>query len=155
MRVRGANRRQKHKKILLEKKFMPRKEQDEPDAEPRGRDLRRSMSDVSGKSRRQSSHPVIPLKALMRKHLVASIDDEPEHEDCTGAAYPGCQGFVAEQTAEVERVMEIFRMDTEGQVRLVDEERLEQLDRERKVVPDGIVHSCAEGLEHKTAEPAQ
>merc|ERR1719273_584898 len=65
VRLRGANRRRKHKKIFLEKKFMPRKEQDEPDAEPKGRNccsaisgkiFRRSMSDVSGKSRRQNSH---------------------------------------------------------------------------------------------------
>jgi len=167
--VRLTSKRRKHtpkKKNLGEEKFVPLKytEQDEPDAEPKGRnlwtsipgnDLRRTMSDMSGKSPKQSSHPVVPMKALMPKHPVASTDDEPEDEDYTGNhcwAAPGSHGFVAQRTAEVECVLQIFRMNTEGQFQLVDEEGLEQKNRERQFVPNGLVRSCTLGLERKIQE---
>jgi len=43
---------------------------------------------------------VVPVKSLMRKHPVASTDDEPEDEDSAGSdrgAAPGSSGFVAQQ----------------------------------------------------------
>jgi len=156
MRSSGASRRRRKKpdnKNLWGEKFVPLKytEQDEPDAEPKG-DLGHATSYLSGTSTRQSSHPVVPLKALMPKHPVPSTDDEPEDEDCTRTycwAAPGTLGFVAQQTAEVECVVQIFRMNTEGHVHLVDEERMEQKRRESQNVPNRFVRSCTLGLERK------
>jgi len=179
VRLSGTNRRRKQKldkKNIWKEKLVPIKhmELDEPDAEPKGSSwwrsipdanpkgrnwwtsipgnyLRRTTSDVNGTSSK-SSDPVVPMKALMPKHPVASTDDEPEDEDRTGSyrcAAPGSCGFVAQQTADVERVLQIFRMNTEGQVHLVDEEGLEQQKLESQVVPNGLVRSCTVGLECK------
>jgi len=165
VRLSGTNRRRKQKldkKNIWKEKLVPIKhmELDEPDAETKGRNwwtsipgnyLRRTTSDVNGTSSR-SSDPVVPMKAFMRKHPVASTDDEPEDEDRTGSyrcAAPGSCGFVAQQTADVERVLQIFRMNTGGQVHLVDEEGLEQQKLESQVVPNGLVRSCTVGLECK------
>jgi len=161
VRLSGASRRRKQKPD--KKKLVPLKdtEQDEPDAEPTGRnwwttipgnDFRRCTSDLSGTSTAQSSDPVVPVKALKPKYPVPSTDDEPEDEDGTGShcwSAPGSNGFVAQQTAEVERTIQIFRMHTEGQVHLLDEEGLEQQKRESQVVPNGLVRSCTGGLEDK------
>lgn len=148
LRLSGARRRRKQKAAdnIREDTFVPLKymERDEPDAEPERKDWWTSML---AKDVRQ----VVPRKELLLKHPVPpSIGAEPEDEESTArASWPLHQGFVARRKAEVERVLQIFRMDTEGQVRLVDEEKLEQLDRERQVVPNGQVRSCAQGLEHK------
>jgi len=154
-------RRRKHKldRKIWEEKFVPLTytEQAEPDAENwwgiPGNDWRHTMSDPNTTSTRQGSHPVAPAKALTSKHPVASTDDEPEDEDSTDSycrAAPVSRGFVAQQTAEVESVLQIFRMNTEGQIHLEDEEEgLEQQSRDRRVVPDGFVRSCTLGLERK------
>merc|ERR1719458_343038 len=92
------------------------------------------------------------MKALMPKHPVASTDDEPEDEDSAGSyrwAAPGSHGFVAQQTAEVERVLQIFRMNTEGQDHFVDEEALQQRNQEREVVPSGLVRACTGQIENQ------
>jgi len=169
----GASRRRKRKldsKNLREGKFLPLKsmEQDEPDAEPKrrtwwtsipGKDLRRTMSDLLGTSptasvweSRKNSRPVVPMKSILPRHPVASIDDEPEEEDSAGidrGSAPGSRGFVAQQKAEVERVIQFFRMNTEGQLHLLNEEGLEQLNRESQVVPPGLVHSNTAELERQ------
>jgi len=153
---------------LREAKFFPLKsrEQDEPDAEPKsrnwftsipGKDLRRTRSDLGSPRAsvwedRPSGRPVVSVKSLRPRHPVASIDDEPEEEDSTGidrGAAPGSRGFVAQQTADVERVLQFFRMNTEGQLHMLDEEGLEQMNRESQVVPDGLVHLCTEELERQ------
>jgi len=143
VRLSGAGRRRKQKldkKNFWEENVVPLKyqEQDEPDAEPKGRNGGMSIPG------NELTLPIVPMKALMPKHPVTSTDDGPQD-----LAAPGSDGFVAQQTAEVERVLHIFRMNTEGQVHLVDEEGLEQQNRESRVVPTGLVRSCTVGLEGK------
>jgi len=158
--VRLRRRRHKLDKKNWEEKSMllSYTEQDEPEAENcwsiPGNDWRRTTIAPSTTSPRQSSHPVVPAKALMPKHPVASTDDEHEDEDSTDSycrAAPGSRGIVAQQTAKVESVLQFFRMSTEGQLHLEfeDEEGLEQQSRERQVVPDGFVRSYTLGLERK------
>jgi len=171
VRLSGASRRRKrrsHTKKPWDEKFVPRTYQDEPDVEPSGRSwwwtsifeddgLSRTASSLSGSSisnsiDAQSRLPIVPLKSLVRQHKVKSTDDEPEDEDSAGiewGAIPGSPGFVGQQTAEVERVLQISRMHTEGQVHLVDEEGLEQRRRESEVVPDGIVLACTGKIERQ------
>jgi len=110
------------------------------------------MSAWSMTSTRQSSHPVVPLKALMPKHQVESTDDEPKDEDSTDSycwAAPGSRGFVAQQTTKDECDLQIFRMNTEGQLHLVDEEGLEHRNRESQIVSNGILRLYTQGLERK------
>jgi len=170
LRLSAANRRRKQnfqKKKHLDEKFVPltSAEQDEPDAEPKRRSRWTSMLGTLGEAFRhdassspsetcetQGRPPKVAVKSLARKRLVKSTDDEPEDEDNVGserAAVPGSRGFVGQQTAEVERVLQIFRMNTEGQVHLVDEEALQQRNQEREVVPSGLVRACTGQIENQ------
>lgn len=165
-------------KTLVEEKFVPLTytDQDEPDAEPKNRTwwtsnagnaFRRTTSDTdSVRNGRQCCRPVVPakslmpeqsvvpVKALVRKRPVASTDDEPEDEDSAGSdrgAAPGTRGFVAQQAAEVERVVTILNKKKEGQIHLVDQEGVEQLNRQTQVVPDGLVRSYTVEFERQTS----
>mmetsp|Transcript_7359 Transcript_7359/g.13585 ORF Transcript_7359/g.13585 Transcript_7359/m.13585 type:complete len:312 (-) Transcript_7359:132-1067(-) len=175
-RLTGAAKRRKRrnqlkseKKNKFEDRFLPLKYQEHEnlDAEPgvrnwwsskAGTDLGRISSDCSFKSQGNSSmlthgpRPLVHAKNVLPKLPVASATHEPEEEDVVGNGHgpiPGTVGFVAEQTAEVERALEIFRMCTEGSVQLVDEDRIYEMIRESQVVPDGIVRSCAVDLERR------
>jgi len=56
--------------------------------------------DEEGLQQLNRESQVVPVKSLMRKHPVASTDDEPEDEDSAGSdrgAAPGSSGFVAQQ----------------------------------------------------------
>jgi len=110
------------------------------------------MSARSATSARQSSHLVVPLKALMPKHPVASTDDEPEDEDSTDSycwATPGNRGFLTQQTAKVECDLQFFRMNTEGQLHLVVEMGLEQQNCESQIASNGLLRLYTLGLERK------
>jgi len=140
----------------FETNFVPRKyqEHEEPDAEPQ---LRRGNSDLSQTSRYSSKvandgRPLVPAKMLLPTRRVASAANNPEDKDVMDNSHgpvPGTAGFVAEQTAEVERVLQIYRMYTEGSVQLVDEEGTEELIRQSQVVPGGLVRSATSDLERK------
>jgi len=154
------------KKNKFEDKLVPWKyqEHEEPDAEPRvrngkssklGTNLMRSRSDFCLPSQANDGVPLVPVKMLAPKCPVASATDEPENQDFMGSGHgpvPGTAGFVAEQTAEVERVLQIFRMHSEGSAQLVDEDGIEELTRELQVVPDGLVRSCTVELERRIEE---
>jgi len=160
VRLNGAGRRRKqnlHKKIIQNEEFVPPAyaERDEPDAEPSGGNWWTSIPEKKLSDTASSRLQKVTVKSLARKHKVKSTDDEPEDEDAAGnecMASPGSHGFVGQQTADVERVLQIFRMHTEGQVHLVDEEVLEQRNRESGVVPNGLVRANTFKLESKPGE---
>jgi len=151
------------KKNKFEDKLVPwnYQEPEEPDAEPRvrngrssklGTNLRHSSSNLSLRMHANGRVPLVPVTMLSPNRPVASATDEPEGEDFMGSCHgpvPGTAGFVAEQTAEVERVLQIFRMHTEGSVQLVDEDGIEELTRKSQVVPGGLVRSCTVDLERR------
>jgi len=163
----GASRKRRQQKSAKKNKFEDKlvpwsdQEHEEPDAEPRvrngrssklGTKLRHSSSSSSPRSQANDRVPSVPVTWLSPNRPVASAADEPEGEDFMGSCHgpvPGTAGFVAEQTAEVERVVQIFRMHTEGSVQLVDEDGNEELTREGRVVPSGLVRSCTVDLERR------
>jgi len=169
--LRGGNRRRKTdiNKFKEGKQFVPLKhmkpdelaseleEKDQWKSLP-GNDLRCSTRDLSGTSWKasalndeRSSLPVVSVKPFMpTQNQMVSTGDEPEDEDSMGKnlrAVPGSCDLVAQQTAAVAPCIEVFRMDTDGQLNFIAEQRRKQLALESRAEMDGRPRACSWHLE--------
>jgi len=116
-RMAGVSKRRRQSKPAKKNKFEDKsvtwkyQEHEEPDAEPRvtngkssklGANLRRSRSDLNLPSQANDGIPLVPVKMLAPKSLVASATGEPEDEDFMGSGHGPVPGTAAELERRIE-----------------------------------------------------
>jgi len=110
--------------------------------------------DEEGLQQLNRESQVVPVKSLMRKHPVASSDDEPEDEDSAGSdrgAAPGSSGFVAQQAREAVEIQQAVEQVQEVPVPITQKE----VSHVPKIITDETLRLSHQGGEDSDGEKSE